>query len=127
MIIGTGIDIINVERLERAVTRYGERFIRKVFTDAETAYSGNRVRRFEHLAARFAAKEAVLKALGTGVARGALLRDVEVINNAAGKPEVMLHGATRRLAEERGVARLHLSLSHTDRLAVAQAIAENAG
>jgi len=126
MIAGVGIDIASVARIRGAIERHGDRFLRKVFRPREIEYCRCRAREFEHLAGRFAAKEAVLKALGTGVADGASLRDVEVVNNDAGKPDVVLHGAAGDLVRARGIARIHLSLSHTDDAAVAQVVMETA-
>jgi len=126
MIVGTGVDMVAVKRIQGAVDRHGDRFLKKIFTPAELEYSRNRARMFEHLAARFAAKEGVLKALGTGAARGATLRDVEVVNDELGKPTIRLHGHTRCLADEQQVRRIHLSISHTDDLAIAQVVMERA-
>lgn len=124
MIAGIGIDLVEVQRIRAVVLRHGDRFLRKVFTPDEIAYSGARARRFEHLAARFAAKEAVLKAFGTGASGGVSLRDVEVVNNADGRPRIVLHGLAIQLAQERRMESIHLSLSHTETVAAAQVIIE---
>jgi len=126
MIQGIGIDVVEVARLRASVERRGERFLRRVFTPEEVAFCTSRPRRYEHLAARFAAKEAVLKALGTGLSGGASLLEVEVVHTAEGRPAVRLHGRTQDLARSLGVGRIHLSLTHTEHLAVAQALAERA-
>ena len=126
MVLGTGIDIVSVARIEKSVRRYGKRFLNKIFTHSEIAYSRGRAREVEHLAARFAAKEAVLKAFGTGASGGASVREVEVVNDDRGKPEIILHGATLQLARERHVGRVHLSLAHTDEMAAAQVVIETA-
>jgi len=118
------MDVVKVERLRESVERHGERFLEKVFTAAEASYCRERAREFEHLAARFAAKEAVLKALGTGMSGGVSLRDIEVVNSARGRPEIRLHGAAQRIVEERGITRIHLSLSHVEELAAAQVVME---
>ena len=124
MIAGIGTDIVKVQRMRGAVARHGDRFLAKVFTPAEIAYCRERVRESEHLAARFAAKEAVAKALGTGVSDGVTLREIEVVNDAYGKPQIALHAGAQRLAAKRNIARLHLSISHTGELAMAQVVAE---
>nr|PZN69698.1 MAG: 4'-phosphopantetheinyl transferase [Bacillota bacterium] len=124
MILGTGVDIVAVERLARAVDRHGERFLRRVFTPAELAYceSGRR-QRAQRLAARFAAKEAVLKALGIGL-REVRWTDAEVCRDATGRPSLRLSGRLAEIAAARGAARIHLSLSHTREYAVAQVVIE---
>ena len=124
MIVGTGVDLIAVKRIQEAVERHGMRFLSKIFTQNELEYSRGKAREFEHLAARFAAKEAVLKAFGTGAAAGVSLRDVEVVNSPNGKPDVVLHGKAYGFAQVRGVTRIHLSLSHADEYAVAQVVME---
>lgn len=124
MIVGIGTDIAEVDRVGDLVARHGDRFLRRVFTEDELAYSLPRARRDEHLAARFAAKEAVLKAIKTGVGPGTSLQEVEVIRGSKGEPEVHLHGMTRRVAESKGVRRIHLTLSHTPNYAVAFVVCE---
>jgi len=124
MITGIGTDIVTIERIRKAIDRHGDHFVNKIFTPQEIEYSNTRARKFEHLAARFAAKEAALKALGTGVAYGATLIEVEVTNNDDGKPHVELSGAAKKLADERKVAHIHISLSHTEEYAIAQVIME---
>ncbi len=116
-----GVDLVDVARFAaldgEAVGRAG------VLTDRELAYCRGRRRPAQHMAARFAAKEAVLKAFGTGLARGIRWTDVEVVNASGGRPVVVLHGAVRERADARGLTRLELSLSHTDQLAIAHVIA----
>lgn len=125
MIVGIGTDIIKVDRISRSVTRYGEKFLKRVYTDREIAYCAARKRETEHLAGRFAAKEAALKALGTGVSGGATLRGVEVTNDDSGKPEITLHGGTLEAARERGIRIVHISISHAGEFATAYAVAES--
>ncbi len=125
MIAGIGMDIVEVARIRRAIDRHGERFLDRIFTATEMDYSRARLRCFEHLSARFAAKEAVLKALGTGMSEGARLGEVEVVNKPTGQPEVVLHGKTQQLFAERGIDRIFLSLSHTEALAIAQVVIES--
>lgn len=125
MIVGIGVDIISVKRIRSAVERHGDRFTRKLFTPAELAYCRARTRQYEHMAGRFAAKEAVAKAIGTGVAHGVSVREVEVVNNPDGKPDIVLHGRTERIVADRRIRNIHVSLSHTEEFAVAYAIAED--
>lgn len=124
MILGTGVDIVEVARIAAALERHGERFLRRLFTPGEIAYaasgSADRTRR---LAARFAAKEATLKALGTGL-RQATWLDIEVVRDDLGKPTLNLSGQLAQLAAAQGVTRLHLSLSHCKEYAIAQVVAE---
>jgi len=103
VIEGIGLDMVEVGRLRGAVERRGDRFLRRVFTPAEVESCGDGASRYERLAARFAAKEAVLKALGTGM-RGVSLVEVEVEPDAYGRPHVRLHGRARRVADSRGIS-----------------------
>lgn len=126
-ISGIGIDIIEVDRIERALSRplTGARFRARVFTDREIAYCESRGRpRFESYAARFAAKEAVMKALGTGWNRNVAWNEIEVVRDRGRAPTIVLHGKSADFARRRNIARFHLSLSHTAIGAVAQVIAE---
>jgi len=126
MIIAIGTDAIEVERIRRAVDhpQWGERFRQRVFTDAEIAYCLQRARYAESFAARFAAKEAVMKALGTGYGRGVWWRDIEVVRTS-GRPSIVLHGGAEARAAAIGAARWHLSLTHTAGQALAHVVAEN--
>ncbi len=112
-------------RIGEAVARHGERFLRRVFTEAETAYCLGRGVPEQHLAGRFAAKEAVLKALGTGWGGGVHWHDIEVKQAASGGPVAELRGGAARLAKATGIVRIHISISHTSSHAVAHAIAED--
>jgi holo-[acyl-carrier protein] synthase len=128
-IIGIGVDIIEVERVERALTRLatGNRFRQRVFTEGETAYCESRGHpRYHSYAARFAAKEAVMKALGTGWSRDVGWGEIEVVRQRGHAPTIVLHGKTAQFAQRSYVARLHLSISHTAMLAIAYVIAESA-
>uniref|UniRef100_A0A7C1JW07 Holo-[acyl-carrier-protein] synthase n=1 Tax=Caldilinea aerophila TaxID=133453 RepID=A0A7C1JW07_9CHLR len=117
----TGVDIIEIERVRAAIDAHGERFLRRVYTEAELACCGDRV---ESLAARFAAKEAVAKALGVGVWReGIAWTDIEVLRDERGAPALHLHGAAAALAAEQGLVTWSLSLSHHRTQAVAFVIA----
>jgi holo-[acyl-carrier protein] synthase len=127
-IAGTGIDMIEVERVERALHRpgTGERFRARVFTDAEVAYCESRGRaRYESYAARFAAKEAVMKALGTGWNRNAGWRDIEVVRERGRPPGIKLWGKADQYARRKQIANFHLSITHTAASAIAHVIAES--
>lgn len=123
MIVGIGCDVIEINRVRKAVSR--EAFKLRVFTAGEIAYCESRGKQaVASFAARFAAKEAALKALGTGL-RGGELRELEVIVDELGKPELVLHGYHRKLAESLGVQRCHLSLSHGQEIAQAYIVMED--
>lgn len=120
-IIGTGLDATEIARIEEALERYGERFLRRVFTPGEIAYCEARRGRAASLAARFAAKEAAMKALGTGHDRGVGWRDIEVVR-VDGPPAIQLHGAAAARFDALGGRATHLTLTHTDQLALAHVI-----
>ena len=115
-----GTDLVEVKRIEKAVSRWGDRFLRRVFTQGEIDYCGRRV---ESLAARWAAKEAVSKALGTGWVRGISWRDVEIRNEPGGKPVVGVRGGAKEVVEQLGIAKILVSISHCHTHATAYAIA----
>lgn len=121
-VYGTGVDIVEVERVERAIRRLGDRFLNRVYTPAELAYCAPEPHRYRRLAARFAAKEAVLKALGIGL-REVRWNQVEIERDRLGKPHVRLSGRVAEIASARGVAEVHVSISHSRLYGVAQAIA----
>ena len=122
-IVGHGIDIVETARIRAMVDRHGQHFLDRVFTSAEQAYCAmNPKRYFEHLAGRFAAKEAVLKVLGTGWRGGIAWTDVEVTKEASGLPRIVLTGESARIAETIGIARWHISISHIETHATASAI-----
>lgn len=118
-----GIDLVDVERVARLLDEHGDRALDRVFTVHEQACAGAGPRRLEHLAARFAAKEAALKALGTGWAHGIAWTDVEVRREDSGKPTIVLHGPAKALADSMGLRTWAVSLSHTQGLAVASVVA----
>jgi holo-[acyl-carrier protein] synthase len=120
---GVGVDLIEVARIDRAVRHYGERFVRRVFTPREADYCAVRPRSSEHYAARWTAKEAASKALGTGLSGDIGWRDFEVITDARGGPEMHLHGGATRAAASAGVGCVILSLAHTGGYALAVALA----
>lgn len=126
MIAGIGVDRIAISRVEAAIERHGERFIRRLFTDIEIAQAqakGSPARRFAML---FAAKEAVSKALGTGLRQGVTLQGIETIHHVSGKPEVTLHDGAKSRAEMLNISTVHLSLTDDDGVAMAFAVAETA-
>ncbi len=126
MIAGIGIDIVGIERIEKLVREHGERFLGRVFTDEEKSYCRSRPQPGQHFAGRFAAKEAVLKALGTGWAEGVSWKQVEVANAEGGRPEVTLTGKAKERIQKMGVTGIHVSISHADGYAVAQAVLDSA-
>jgi holo-[acyl-carrier protein] synthase len=125
MIVGSGVDIAEVDRIRAAAERYGRRFIERVFTPLEIAYvERRRAGRYERYAARFAAKEAGMKAIGTGWRRGVRWRDFEVTNLPSGKPTLKLYGAAAQFGALLGVKNIALSLTHTATEALAYVILE---
>ncbi len=125
MIVGSGVDLADVARIRRSIERYGERFLTRVYTPAERAYVEQKKNRFERYAARFAAKEAAMKAIGTGWKHGVTWRDFEVANLPSGKPTLRLSGKAAEFARRLDAKRVTLSLSHTETLAIAQVILES--
>lgn len=124
MIAGIGVDLVHVPRIRQAIERWQERFLERVFTADEIAYARRRRDPAEHLAARFAAKEAALKALGTGLSMGVRWREVEVRRVRGQPPRLALSGRTAALGVARGVRVLHVSLTHDGEYALAQVLAE---
>lgn len=122
MISGTGIDIIEISRIKDAVIRWKDSFLRRVFTENEINYSRAKKFSYQHLAARFAAKEAVLKAIGDSSIHQINLREVEVLNDKSGKPFIRLSGAAKKIKEKKKISDIIISMSHTHKLAVANAI-----
>lgn len=125
MIVGLGTDIIEVERIRDAVDRHEEHFLRHVFTDAELRDAPERNGRYAFYAGRWAAKEAVSKALGTGIGASCAWTDIEIRNNGDGKPEVVLNGRAAETASTLGAVRAHISISHERALACAVAVLES--
>ncbi len=126
MIVGLGTDLVEVERLRWSLERFGQRFLNRVFTEQERRCCAGKRFAEQSFAARFAAKEAGAKALGTGISRGVGWHDLEVARAPGGAPELRLHGRALALAEQMGVARTAVSLTHTDRYASAVVILERA-
>jgi len=122
-IIGIGTDITECLRIARMVERHGEAFINRVYTPAETRYCQTRKQSTQHFTGRWAAKEAILKALGTGWRRGIAWRDMEILNEASGKPLVTLSGGAKDVAKQLGITEMHVSISHCHTHATAYALA----
>ncbi|PSH04847.1 MAG: holo-[acyl-carrier-protein] synthase [Acidobacteria bacterium] len=125
MIVGIGVDLCEVDRMEAAIARHGERFLARIYTEAERAYCESKPNRMERFAGRFAAKEAAMKAIGTGWRRGVAWRDFEVKRAASGQPIIVFDGAARKIAEELGVKRALVSITHTRSMAMAQVLLES--
>ena len=125
MILGTGVDLAEVPRIQASIEKFGERFTRRVYTPAEIAYVERKANRFERYAARFAAKEAGMKAIGTGWRHGVRWQDFEVANLPTGKPTLLLHGVALHIAKKLGVRNVALSLTHTAELGMAHVILED--
>ncbi|MFQ5952496.1 MAG: holo-ACP synthase [Candidatus Omnitrophota bacterium] len=121
-IIGTGIDAVEIGRFEHAVKEKEEKFLQRIFTSEELKYIGTRKARFVHMAGRFAAKEAVKKALPDGARIGLSWADIEILNNEDGKPYVRLHGEAEQLAKENGPFEVLVSISHTRNTAISNAM-----
>jgi holo-[acyl-carrier protein] synthase len=125
MIVGTGIDIAEVPRIRRSIERFGERFLRRIFTTGEIRYCDSKANRVERYAARFAVKEAAMKALGTGWNHGVRWRDCEVVRMPGGRPTMVFHGRAAEFAAKLNVKNVALSISHTAEQAIAQVILES--
>jgi holo-[acyl-carrier protein] synthase len=124
MIVGTGIDIAEVPRIREVIERHGERFLKRIFTEGEIQYCESKANRVERYAARFAAKEAGMKAIGTGWNHGVRWRDLEVARKPGGRPTLLLHGKAAEFAAKLGATNIALSLTHTAEQAFAQVILE---
>src|SRR5438105_15590474 len=124
MIVGTGVDLAEVERIRAAIERFGDRFVQRIYTPGEIAYVERKANKYEGYAGRFAAKEAGMKAIGTGWKRGVRWQDFEVANLPSGRPTLRLHGIAAQIAEKMGVKSISLSITHTAELGMAQVILE---
>jgi holo-[acyl-carrier protein] synthase len=125
VIVGSGVDLAEVPRIRASIERFGDKFVQRIYTPAEIAYVERKANRFERYAARFAAKEAGMKAIGTGWKRGVRWQDFEVANLPSGKPTLLLHGVAAAVAERLGVRNIALSLTHTAQLGMAYVILED--
>jgi len=125
VILGTGVDLAEVPRIKASIERFGEKFIRRIYTPAEIAYVERKANKYQRYAARFAAKEAGMKAIGTGWRRGVTWQDFEVANLPSGKPTLLLHGVAADFAGKLGVKNISLSITHTAELGMAHVILED--
>jgi len=125
MIVGSGIDLVEIGRIHQSMERFGQRFLDRIFTAAEQAYCLRKRKAAESLAARFAAKEAGAKALGTGISRGVNWLEIEVVREPGGKPSLRFHGRAAEIAAALGVAHTALSLTHSGDLAMASVVLED--
>jgi holo-[acyl-carrier protein] synthase len=125
MIVGTGVDLAEVARIRASIERFGSRFTDRIFTTAEIAYVERKANRYERYAARFAAKEAGMKAIGTGWKGGVTWHDFEVANLPSGKPTLRLHGVASEVAKRLNVRNISLSITHTAELGMAHVILED--
>jgi len=124
MIFGVGVDVVQISRIGSLLNRWGDRFLQRVFTNQEIRHCLRRKDPSPHLAVRFAAKEAFLKALGIGYSQGVRWKDIEVSRNASGIPNVQLHNYTRTVCQSHGISRIHLSMSHDGDYGLVQVILE---
>lgn len=125
MIVGLGVDITEVPRMREMIERRGQPALRRLFTPAEIAYCEEHRNKYERYAGRFAAKEAAMKALGTGWRHGVRWVDIEITRAASGKPSLELRGVAREFADRLGVKHIAITITHTEKLALAQVIFEN--
>ena len=125
-VLGIGVDLVECARIQRSIDRFGERFLQRVFTEGEIAYSQSMKYPARHFAARFAAKEALSKAFGTGIGKSMGWKDIDVHRKPSGEPFVVLEGGAKQLAADRGVEKIWISLSHTEHHAMAVIVLEGA-
>src|ERR1017187_765909 len=125
MIVGSGIDMVEIGRIQQSVDRYGQRFLDRIYTGGEQAYCLRKRKSAESLAARFAAKEAGAKALGTGISYGVNWLEFEVVREPGGRPTLRFHGRAAQIAARLGVVRAALSITHTADLAMASVVLED--
>jgi holo-[acyl-carrier protein] synthase len=125
MIVGTGVDIAEVPRIRECIERFGDRFLQRIFTAGEIRYCERKANRYERYAARFAAKEAGMKALGTGWSRGVRWRDIEVVRPPGQRPTIQFHGEAAAIAANLGTKNIALSITHTSEQALAHVILES--
>jgi holo-[acyl-carrier protein] synthase len=125
MIVGTGVDLAEVPRIKASIERFGEKFIHRIYTPLEIAYVERKANKFERYAARFAAKEAGMKAIGTGWRRGVTWQDFEVVNLPSGKPTLRFRGVAAEVVAQLRVRNVSLSITHTAELGMAHVILED--
>jgi holo-[acyl-carrier protein] synthase len=124
MIVGSGIDLVEISRIQQSVQRFGQRFLNRVYTPNEQAYCLRKRNSAESLAARFAAKEAGAKALGTGISHGVSWLEIEVVREPSGRPTIKFHGRAAEIARAMGVSHVALSITHTATLSMASVVVE---
>jgi len=125
MIYGIGIDLVENERMERIIRKWGDKFLSRVFSEGEIDYCGRRASQSSiHYGARFAVKESFMKAIGTGLGGGVKLQEIEVVNEASGRPEIRLSGGAQEYVVKAGIAKMHLSITHTKSYASAVVLLE---
>lgn len=122
MIVGLGTDIVEVKRIERMIDQHGDAFVQRIFTADEVAYCRNRKFNAEPFAGRWAAKEAVMKVLGTGFVQGTHFQEIEVVTEESGRPRIVLHGSTAALAKQLGIDDVLITMSHCKEYATATAV-----
>ena len=127
MIIGIGIDLVEVDRVENSVKKFGDRFLRRVFTDHEIDYCQSKINSFQYFSVRFAAKEALLKAIGTGLRGGISWQEIEIVHDKLGKPSLLCQGRCGEVLHQLGAEKPILSLSHTGNYGIAVVILERSG
>jgi holo-[acyl-carrier protein] synthase len=125
MIVGSGIDLVEIDRIQQSMDRYGQRFLNRVYTAAEQAYCQRKRKSAESFAARFAAKEAGAKALGTGISQGVNWLEIEIAREPGGRPTLLFHGRAAQIAARLNVTRAALSITHTGTLSMASVLLEN--
>jgi holo-[acyl-carrier protein] synthase len=124
MVYGIGIDLVENGRIEKIIGKWGQKFLQRVFSDREVEYCSRHIQASVHYAVRFAAKEAFLKALGIGLGMGAKLKEIEVVRNSKGKPDITLSGGAKAQTEKKKITKIHLSLTHTKKYATAFIVLE---
>ncbi|MCK9275487.1 MAG: holo-ACP synthase [Syntrophales bacterium] len=124
MIYGVGIDLVEVERIEKIMARWGDSFTSRVYSDSENEYCGRHIHPVQHYAVRFAAKEAFLKSLGLGMGRGICLKHIEIVVDVLGRPIMNLNNSTREVLAKIGATNVHVSLTHTKKYASAVIVIE---
>ena len=125
VVTGSGIDLVEIARIQRAMDRFGQRFLNRVYLTSEQAYCQRKRNSAESFAARFAAKEAAAKALGTGISFGVNWLEIEVVRELSGRPSLRFHGRAAEIAARQGVVRSNLSVTHTATLAMASVVLED--
>lgn len=122
LLFGIGIDVVETRRVESSISQFGEQFIQRVFTPSEREYCEKHKKSSLYFAARFAAKEAVSKALGTGIGKDVAFTEIEVVKKTSGEPTIKLHGNANKFAKKHNIAQVHISITHTEHYAAANAV-----